>query len=143
MTSPDQSELSGRHTALLYDDDCGFCRRSVQWLRDHNALGPTRTVAWQSLDPHRLPVARERLEREIILVRGDDIRGGGATALALAVTCGTLPWKLTGRALRLPVIRTLAAYAYRKVAANRHRMPGSTAACEIPVRATASPKPRA
>jgi predicted DCC family thiol-disulfide oxidoreductase YuxK len=140
MTARDQTELSGRHTVLLYDNDCGFCRRSVQWLHDHNALGHTHTAAWQSLDPHQLPVARDRLEREIILISGGDIHGG-ATALALAVTRGPLPWRLTGRALRLPVLHTLAAYVYRKIAANRHRMPGATAACEIPTRTAASPKP--
>jgi predicted DCC family thiol-disulfide oxidoreductase YuxK len=139
MTTPDQTDPPGRDAELLYDNDCGFCTRSVQWLRDHNALGHTHTVAWQSLDPRRLPVAPERLECEIILVSGGDIRGG-ATALAHAVTSGSLPWRMTGRALRLPVIRTLAAYVYRNIAANRHRMPGATTACEIPTRAAPSPK---
>ncbi|GHE30190.1 MULTISPECIES: thiol-disulfide oxidoreductase DCC family protein [Streptomyces] len=141
MTAPGQNDRSGRHAELLYDNDCGFCTRSVQWLRDHNALSHTRTVAWQSLDPRRLPVARQRLEREIILVSDGDIHGG-ATALAHAVSSGSLPWRLTGHALRLPVIRTLAAYVYRNVAVNRHRMPGATAACEIPTRAAPSPKSR-
>ncbi|MER6563280.1 DUF393 domain-containing protein [Streptomyces sp. NPDC001027] len=139
MTSPGQATLSGHLPVLLYDDDCGFCRRILRWLHNHNALGRTQTVAWQSLDPHPLPVAQERLEREIILVCGDGIHGG-STALALAVAYGTLPWRLIGRVLRLPVIRALAAFTYRKVAANRHRMPGSTAACELPVRPAASPK---
>jgi predicted DCC family thiol-disulfide oxidoreductase YuxK len=45
---------------------------------------------------------------------------------------GTLPWRITGGVLRAPGVRALAASVYRRVAANRYRMPGGTAACQIP-----------
>jgi len=142
VTDPNQSgpHDSDRYAILLYDNDCGFCSRAMQWLHDHNALGHTNAMAWRILDPQRLPVTPERLDREIILVQGDEIHGGAA-AFAVVLANARLPWRLAGRCLGAPVVRHLAAYIYRKVAANRHRMPGGTAACEIPTRPTASPRP--
>jgi predicted DCC family thiol-disulfide oxidoreductase YuxK len=123
------SALAGR--VLLFDDDCGFCRRTVNWLQRRGALRGTEATAWQFLDPAALPVPPERLDQEVILVDGDTVRGGAA-ALAGAMAGGTLPWRVTGGLLRAPGVRALAAYVYGHVAANRYRMPGGTAACRIP-----------
>lgn len=116
---------------LLFDDDCGFCRRTVDWLRRHGALRGTGAAAWQTLDRATLPVPPERLDREVILVDGAAVRGGAA-ALAGAMGGGRLPWRLVGGVLRAPGVRVLAGYVYRRVAANRYRMPGGTAACQLP-----------
>ncbi|MDX2939119.1 thiol-disulfide oxidoreductase DCC family protein [Streptomyces ipomoeae] len=115
---------------MLFDDDCGFCHRSVRWLEQRGALKATAAVPWQSLNRDRLPVPPTRLDQEVILVRGTSILGGAA-ALAEAMAGASLPWRLTSVFLRAPGIRTAAAYVYRRVAANRHRMPGGTAACQV------------
>ena len=51
-----------------------------------------------------------------------------------------LPWRMAGRLLALRPVLWLAWPAYRLVARNRHRLPGGTAACELP-RPSASPRP--
>ena len=67
--SPYSSVAAHTHDGpvLLFDDDCGFCRRSVARLQRHGALKGTVPVAWQTLDPDRLPVPVERLDREVVL----------------------------------------------------------------------------
>ena len=44
------------------------------------------------------------------------------------------PWPVVGQLLRLPGVRRVAGWGYAVVARNRHRLPGATAACEVPDR---------
>jgi predicted DCC family thiol-disulfide oxidoreductase YuxK len=50
-------------------------------------------------------------------------------------------WRIAGRALLLPGISSIAARAYRLIAANRYRLPGGTPACAV-TRGGRAPAPR-
>ncbi|WP_258718658.1 thiol-disulfide oxidoreductase DCC family protein [Saccharopolyspora gloriosae] len=116
---------------LVYDGDCGFCTRSVR-LAERLPLR-ARIVAWQDADLGALRITEQRARHEVLWVseRGRVLGGADAVA-ALLKDCG-LPWSIPGTLLSLPVLRSLAAFAYRRVAENRHRLPGATPACALPV----------
>ncbi|MFJ1805296.1 MULTISPECIES: thiol-disulfide oxidoreductase DCC family protein [unclassified Streptomyces] len=120
---------------LAYDGDCGFCRTSVDRIRDL-AAPALEAVPWQFLPGESIAPHLERLDREVLLLRGGTVLAGGADALARWL--GTSPsaaYRTLAAVLRLPGVRTLARPVYRWVSRNRHRLPGATPTCAIPPRA--------
>ncbi|MCX2733584.1 DUF393 domain-containing protein [Saccharopolyspora sp. NFXS83] len=115
---------------LIYDGDCGFCTRSVR-LAERLPLR-ARIVAWQEADLAALGITEQRARHEVLWVgERSRVRGGADAVAALFRHCG-FPWSVPGTLLSLPVLRSLAAFAYRWIAANRYRLPGSTPACALP-----------
>lgn len=112
---------------LYYDADCGFCTRTALWL------GRWLTVAaLQASDLGAVGIDPVRAEREIPAVLASGEVRYGAAAFAAALASG--PWWLRplGAALNLPGVRWLGQRVYLRVAANRHRLPGGTGACQLP-----------
>ncbi|MFI6722793.1 thiol-disulfide oxidoreductase DCC family protein [Streptomyces atratus] len=119
-------------SVLAFDGDCGFCQAAVRQMQ-FRARPRTKAVAWQALSPELAQAHPGRLNREVLLFDGGQVRYGGAPALAGFL--GSSParrYRLIGRCLRLPPISLAAHVIYRTVARNRHRMPGGTAACALP-----------
>lgn len=122
------SHLRERPT-LVYDGDCGFCTATVNALRarvDPDAV----IVPYQYADLAALGVTAERARREMLWI---DLEGrvfGGAQAFAVLLVHQGGPWRVPGLALRLPPARWAAQAVYRAVAAQRHRLPGGTPACD-------------
>ncbi|MFE4336944.1 thiol-disulfide oxidoreductase DCC family protein [Streptomyces sp. NPDC056831] len=119
-------------SVLAFDGDCGFCQAAVRQMQ-LRARPRTKAVAWQALPPELTQAHLGRLDREVLLFDGGQVRYGGAPALARFL--GSSPirrYRLIGRCLRLPPISLAAHAIYRTVARNRHRMPGGTAACALP-----------
>ena len=119
-----------RIPVLVYDGECGFCTRSVR-LVDRLPVR-VRVTPWQEADLAALGTTREQAEREVVWVGADGTVSGGAAAVADLLSSARFPFWVVGRVLALPVVRSVAAVAYRLVAANRHRLPGSTPACQLP-----------
>lgn len=127
-------EARGR-PLLIFDGDCGFCTRSVEWIRDH-LRGTLAIAPWQFIE-HRGPglaavgLRAAELERYAwwIGASGRKERGHRAIGNAL-LSCGGL-WPLVGRLLLTPPFSWLAAAGYRLVSRYRHRMPGGTPACRL------------
>ncbi|WP_405471333.1 thiol-disulfide oxidoreductase DCC family protein [Streptomyces canus] len=119
---------------LAYDGDCGFCPAAVDRIRA--AAAPAmEAVPWQFLPEESTAPHVERLDREVLLLRGSLAVAGGAEALAGFV--GSSPsrtYRTAAAVLGLPGVRTCARAVYRWVSRNRHRMPGSTTACAVPPR---------
>lgn len=116
---------------LIYDGDCAFCTRSVQWIERHLPTS-AEPVPFQFADLAGLGVTWERAEYEALWVRLDGRIDGGAQAFAsLLIEHGGL-WRALGALLRVPPFRWLAHGAYRLIANNRHRLPGGTPACLLP-----------
>ncbi len=121
-----------RDWTLVYDGDCGFCTRSVEWLARWDRRGRLRFV--RSQDAAALatlpPMAPAALAAAMHLVTpGGEVYAGAATVPhILRLVPG-------GRALavlyRLPGLPAVADRVYRWVARHRHRLPGSTASCDI------------
>lgn len=132
MTDPGVTSLA---TVLAYDGDCGFCQTAVDRIRAIAA--PTlEAVPWQFLPAESTEPHIERLDREVLLLRGSTVVAGGADALARFV--GSSPsraYRMVAAVIDLPGIRIYARAVYRWVSRNRRRMPGSTAACAVPPRA--------
>lgn len=115
---------------LLYDGDCGFCTWSAGLLEK---IGPEAEIAaWQLTDLTALGVTVEQTTEAVQWVGPDGTVRSGHEAIAATLSSAGLPWKLAGRVLLLPGISSLAAKAYRLVANNRYRLPGSTPACARP-----------
>lgn len=115
----------------LYDADCGFCTASA-----HTMTGPViraRVVA-EPFQAYELAGAGLTPDAcaESLHVLADDRVYVGASAIARILRAGRLPWRVLGHLLTLPGVRWLAERVYRLVARNRHRLPGATAACEMP-----------
>ena len=119
---------------LAYDGDCGFCQTSVDRIRA--LASPTlEAVPWQFLPAEATAPHLERLDEEVLLLRGDTVLAGGADALARYVATSPSPaYRLLAAVVRLPGIRFCARAVYRWVSRNRHRLPGGTPACALPPR---------
>jgi predicted DCC family thiol-disulfide oxidoreductase YuxK len=112
---------------LLYDGDCAFCTWCAGLLE---RIGPeAEIVAWQLTDLTELGVTKEQATEAVQWVGLDGTVRSGHEAIAATLNSAGRLWKLAGRALLLPGISSLAAKAYRLVADNRYRLPGSTPAC--------------
>jgi predicted DCC family thiol-disulfide oxidoreductase YuxK len=116
---------------LVFDGDCAFCTTCVQ-LVEKRIHPDAEIVAWQFADLAALGVTEEQAADAVQWVRADgSVRSGHEAIAAMLSSAGAL-WRLAGRVLLLPGISWAAARAYRLIAANRHRLPGGTPACQRP-----------
>jgi predicted DCC family thiol-disulfide oxidoreductase YuxK len=109
---------------LVYDADCGFCTRSAQWL-------DASPIAWHTLDLDAVHVTQAEADANAGWLEDGHITHLGADAISAALRAKRGAARIMGWAMRVPGIRGLAALVYPRIAANRHRMPGGTAACRI------------
>lgn len=120
---------------LVFDGDCAFCTSSATWVAErlHRSAGPdAHLVPWQFTDLAALGTTAERAQTEVLWVELDGRVLGGAAAFAAWLRFRSGPFGLLGRAMDLPVVRSIAAGVYRLVARNRDKMPGGTPACALP-----------
>lgn len=116
---------------VLYDADCGFCTTSA------NAMTGPLIRAEVVADPfqaHDLSAAGLTAQEcgQSLHVLADGRVYIGAAAVSRVLRAGRAPWPFLGRVLQAPGIRWVAERGYRLVARFRHRLPGATAACELP-----------
>jgi predicted DCC family thiol-disulfide oxidoreductase YuxK len=110
---------------LVYDGDCGFCTRSATWLRRH--ARDLRVVPWQGADLGVLGLSEAQCAAAVQLIAPTG-RFSGGQAVAEALRLCLQPYRALGRVLGWRVLRPVVEFGYRVVAANRHRLPGSTCA---------------
>ncbi len=123
------SQVERRRPVLVYDGDCGFCTTCVRVLE---RIGPeAEIVAWQLTDLAGMGLTEAQAADAVRWVRVDGTVRSGHEAIAAALIGAGGIWRTAGRALLLPGIAWLAAKAYRLVADNRYRLPGSTPACAV------------
>jgi predicted DCC family thiol-disulfide oxidoreductase YuxK len=115
---------------LVFDGDCAFCTRSVEWIPRRAARQITVTP-WQFADLDALGLTAEACTRELQFVDNEKIYGGHRAVAQLLRRSGFV-LRTIGRLMETPPISWLAAFVYRKVAENRYRLPGGTAACAMP-----------
>lgn len=122
-----------RPFALLYDGDCQLCVLGARKLFRLTRPGAVELVNFQepgALD--RFPgLTHETCMKAMVLVgpNGESYRGFEAAVQALA-TRPIIGW--LARAYYLPGIRPLLDWLYAKIAANRYRILGRTAAAHCP-----------
>jgi len=116
-----------RRSALVFDGDCAFCTSCARLLE---RIGPeAEIVAWQVADLDALAITPAQAAEAVRWIEPDGTVRSGHEAIAAALGAAGVPWRIVGRALRLPGISSLAAVIYQLVARNRHRLPGGTPAC--------------
>ena len=117
---------------LLFDGDCAFCTASVNYLKRY--IRPRAQItAWQRADLAELAVSEQECQKSIQwFAEPGSAPVTEGRAVAAALRTGATPWPLIGRTMQLPGVVNLANVAYRLVAANRFRLPGSTPACRLP-----------
>lgn len=114
---------------VVFDGDCRFCTWSADRLRGWSS-GRLLIVPWQRADLQLLGLTAEQCAEAVQYVSGGRHSRGGA-AVAQALLACQQPWRSAGQVLALPQLAPLTERVYRLVAANRHRLPGSTPACRL------------
>jgi len=132
----------GPHTyTLIYDGECGICRRSVKWIRQRDEEERIELLPYQDpAVPERFPeIPQSDMERAMQLVARDGARWEGARAAEelLAV----LPrWRVAAPLFKIPGVRRVAERVYRWVASNRRRL-GCGEHCPLPDAPSSSDSP--
>ncbi len=114
---------------VVFDGDCGFCTWSADRLR-RSSRGRLATVPWQRADLNLLGLTPAQCAAAVQFVSGGRCWQGGAAITHALLAC-EFPLHSIGRLLSVPRAAPLVERAYRIVAANRHRLPGSTPACAV------------
>lgn len=114
---------------FLYDGDCGFCTACVRVL-ERWVPTSAEVIPWQRADLAALGVDVAAAEAAVQWVGRDCSIASGPSAIARFLVDSSSGWRPVGRLLDLPPVSRLAWPVYRLVARNRHRLPGSTAACD-------------
>jgi predicted DCC family thiol-disulfide oxidoreductase YuxK len=108
--------LDGTGNILLWDGDCGFCRRMVGVL-ERIALRPVAVRPFQEMLPQIPAEVLPWTSRQMHWVRADGSICGGSQAMIEVLEAGY--HNLTAGALECPVMRPFTWLAYRIVAGNR------------------------
>jgi predicted DCC family thiol-disulfide oxidoreductase YuxK len=116
---------------LVYDGDCAFCTKCVDWADRHLPLRP-HVVAWQHVDLDALGLTQEQCEHALQWVEPSGRTRSGAEAVGTWLWgCGGF-WRVPAVLCLVPPMSWVAAGTYRLIAANRSRLPGGTPACSMP-----------
>jgi len=106
---------------LVFDGECGFCRRSVRWLYKLRATSPS--VPYQDVELSRWGLSVSDAADAAWFV-ADGRRWRGHEAIAQVLRSSTWwPVRWVGRLLATPAARPLASRAYAWLSANRSRLP--------------------
>jgi predicted DCC family thiol-disulfide oxidoreductase YuxK len=125
------SNVSVMGAVLLYDGDCAFCTR-VARLAPALRLG-AEMKPLQSVDLEALGVSPARAASEIPFVAHDGSVSYGHEAFANVIRTGPWPGRAAGRLALIWPISDAGRLFYRLVAQNRHRLPGATDSCRLPI----------
>ncbi len=122
----------GYQRTLIFDGECGFCRRAVTLLMRWDKYGRLRFVPFQ--DPAALAqlpaIPRASLEQAMHLVTPAGEVYAGATAVPVILRL--LKWgRPLALAFRFPGVPAVAARIYRIVARNRHRLGCGSSTCTL------------
>jgi predicted DCC family thiol-disulfide oxidoreductase YuxK len=123
---------AAEHGVVLFDGTCAFCERSVRFIatRDPAAyfrFGASQTPVAAALLA-RYGTSREAA-RSLILIEDDQVYLRSTAVLRIARRM-TPPWRWAGVLLAVPL--PIRDGVYRMVAAIRHRLAGTSNACEVP-----------
>jgi predicted DCC family thiol-disulfide oxidoreductase YuxK len=120
-----------RDLVLAFDGDCAFCQMAIDRITKYARPRITSTP-WQSLPAPTRTRHRARLDREVLLLEGDQVLLGGADALAYVLRSSPArSFRVAATVAGFPVMRTIARGVYSWVAANRHRIPAGTSSCAL------------
>jgi predicted DCC family thiol-disulfide oxidoreductase YuxK len=126
-----EQDTQGAEAVLVFDGQCGFCTRSVEWLMPR-VDRPVRYEPYQTADLGRYGLTEAQTARAVWWVAPTGRVHGGAKAVGQALLAVGGPWKLLGWLALLPPTSWLASLVYVLVSRNRRHLPGTTPACRRP-----------
>ena len=115
---------------VVYDADCGFCTTSTMWLSKHGTFDIKAGQFIKDLESMGLNMAM--IQEAAHWVVGGERVASGSDAIGKALIARGGPSRILGNIVLSPMVRPAARFVYKRIAKNRHRMPGGTAACKIP-----------
>ncbi len=116
---------------LIFDGDCGFCTTSANWIVARSKTSITALpFQWTDLESYGLTT--QLASDKVWLVVGDERFGGHECIAKIALLQPNLFVRAIGRLMLTRPFSFVAAFVYRQVAKNRHRLPGGTPACKLP-----------
>lgn len=117
---------------FLFDGDCGVCQNGTDAIRSR-IDPPVDLKPYQAIDLTEYGVTHEDVFEGPVLVRPDGTHVIGPLAMAEMLKAARQPYRIVGAAMLAPGVRQLlhavGPWMYRQ----RSRLPGSTAACSVPV----------
>ncbi len=127
------SDLGG--AVLVYDGDCGVCTKlaGVVTSRVRRDRQDFVVAAYQDLDLARLGLTAPQCDEALQWVAPNGVVSSAQDAVARVLLRGRVWQRPAGLMILLPGVHWLAGVIYRWVAANRHRLPGGTPACSMPM----------
>lgn len=111
---------------LIFDGECGFCRRSVRVMTERIRNHPV-ALPWQSLDLRAHGLTEEECSAAVHYVDKRARVHAGADAVARVLIEAGFPWSVAGRTMCIPGVIHVCRAAYRWVANNRSRFRGDPA----------------
>ena len=104
---------------LIWDGECGFCYRTVRWLKKRDQLNRFQVSAFQNTpSPPMNDGLRSRAVTEVIVVRATGETLGGAAAVMYVLS--HTGWGWFARLLAYPPFIWVLNVGYRLVAKNRN-----------------------
>lgn len=107
---------------LIYDGECGLCRKSARWCRQrlHPDVGVVPSQQLSDEELAALGISRDDVRRAAWWIEEDEPPAEGAAAVAKTLVAMGGRQARIGRLLELPGARLVARGAYRWVAKNRN-----------------------
>ncbi len=103
---------------VLWDGECGFCRRCANWIRERDREGLFETLPYQELPaPPMTPELEAACAKAVHVLTRDGARLRGGRAVLFVTE--QLGWRWTSRLLRLPPLVWLVELVYQLVARSR------------------------
>lgn len=119
---------------LVYDADCAFCQRSLEFGRRRLPWLPAVT-GYQHADLARLGVTRRQAEHAVQLYwPGRPVRRGAAAVAAILLAQRAFRWRMLGALMSVPPLSWACAAGYAAISRYRHRLPGGSATCRAAAR---------
>lgn len=106
---------------LIYDGDCGFCRRSLAWGQRHLTAFP-RAIPSQSVEAKNAGLTQAQLEESIWIIGTEKPLGAAEAAAFILRMQPNLLWRLLGISMSIWPISRIARAVYFWVARNRGRL---------------------
>lgn len=111
---------------VLFDGDCGLCRRSVCWLsqrRTYVAVEPIAAGQPEAIDAFgHIPGYGDNM----VVIADDGRSWVGPPDAYLVVMWAVWGTRTLSYVLSLPVLRQLAGHVFQTIAGNRHLLGGKT-----------------
>jgi predicted DCC family thiol-disulfide oxidoreductase YuxK len=104
---------------VLWDGDCGFCRRGIRWFERRDTAGRMKMVPYQEApSPPMTPVLAAECDRALYILHPDGSRTGSGRAILYMF--GVIGHPKLARSLAWPPLVWLVELGYWLMARNRH-----------------------